>query len=81
MGGAIVAADAAQNTGFVLIVIGSILSFGRNYLSRFYILFHGWLRKQAPNERLKPAVTLYLMMTGTLFTIFGVLELLGILKW
>jgi len=64
-----------------LIVIGSLMSFGREYLSEVYVRLHGWLRKQTPPARVKPAVTLYLMITGMVLTVLGVLRMLGVLRW
>jgi hypothetical protein len=72
--------ESAQNIGFVLIVVGSIFSFGRDYLSNLYVRLHAWLKKRPLNEKLVPAVRLYLMMTGSVFILAGVLKLLGIFR-
>ena len=63
-----------------LVVIGAIMGFGRDWLTRFYVWCYRQLRKTDPPPRLAAITRLYLVFTSLIFTIMGMLGLLGIIK-
>jgi len=69
-----------NSIAFALIVMGAFFSLGREYLARVYVKLHGWLKKKQLDERLLRGVQTYLMFTGMIFTIIGLLGLMGVLS-
>ncbi len=69
----------SNQVAFGLIVVGAFFSFTREYLAKYYVRLHGWLTKQETDQRLVVAVRTYLMLIGMLFTIVGLLALLGVI--
>lgn len=68
-----------QSVCFIL--IGAVLGFGREALADWYFKLHAWLWKREPNPRLRLALRLYLVFTSMIFTVAGILGLLGIVKY
>lgn len=64
---------------FGLIVVGAFFSFTREFMAKYYVRFYGWLTKRETNPRLVVAVQTYLMLIGMMFSIVGLLALLGII--
>lgn len=73
--------EVVNQTGLALIFVGAILSLGRAFWSRLivgvYQRFKGGLDKQ----RLETTVAVYLMLTGMMFTIAGLLGLFNIISY
>ncbi len=64
-----------------LIIVGALLSLGREYLTAWYIKIYTWRTKRQPDERLSSGVRTYLMLTGMVFTLVGLLGLFGLLHF
>ncbi len=63
-----------------LIIVGAFLSLGREYLTALYIKIYAWRTKRQPDGRLPAGVRTYLMLTGMIFTIIGLLGLFGLIR-
>ncbi len=68
-------------TALVFIVIGAGMAFGREPLTKFYLWLYQRRRGGEPQPRLALAMRLYLAFTSLIFTVVGLLGLLGILKY
>ncbi len=64
-----------------IILIGALMGFGRDVLTTFYLWVYKQWRKQDAPARLGVGVRLYLVMTSIIFTMVGLLGLLGIWKY
>lgn len=71
----------ANHTALGLIIVGALLSLMRELLTTWYLNLYRWLRKSEPNPRLGPLFQMYLMLTGMMLTIMGLLWLFGIVKF
>jgi hypothetical protein len=63
-----------------LVILGAIMSFGREPLTRGYLKLFTWLWRREPAPNLPNVLRLYLVFTGMIFTLAGLLGLLGIWK-
>lgn len=63
-----------------LVIIGALMGFGREWLTRFYGWCHTRLRREEPHPKLLAITRLYLVFTSLIFTIMGMLGLLGIIR-
>lgn len=70
-----------NNTALGLIIVGALLSLMRELLTKWYLALYRWLRKQEPNPRLGPLFQLYLMLTGMMLTVGGLLWLFQVVKF
>ena len=64
-----------------LIIVGALLSLGREYLTVLYIKIYAWRTKRQPDKRLSAGVRTYLMLTGMIFTIIGLLGMFGLIRF
>jgi hypothetical protein len=70
-----------NNTALGLIVVGALLSLMRELLTKWYLALYRWWRKKEPSPRLAPVFQMYLMLTGMMLTVMGLLWLLGVVKF
>ncbi len=73
--------DTTNPLALALVIIGAIMGFGREPLSKFYLWLFNRVRKQEPDARLLAAVQLYLVFTSLIFSVAGVLGLLNIIRF
>ena len=71
----------ADPLALALIIVGAVLSLGREYLTNLYIKIYYWRTKRQPDKRLPAGVRTYLMLTGMVFTIIGLLSLFGLIRF
>ncbi len=71
----------SNTLALALIIVGALLSLGREYLTTWYIKIYAWRTKRQPAERLPAGVRTYLMLTGMVFTIIGLLGLFGLIHF
>ncbi len=69
-----------NNTALGLIIVGALLSLMRELITKWYLALYQWLRKKPPNPRLGPLFQMYLMLTGMMLTVMGLLWLFGVVK-
>ncbi|MEW6516637.1 MAG: hypothetical protein AB1439_07040 [candidate division FCPU426 bacterium] len=69
-----------NNTALGLIVVGALLSLLREPMSKGYLWLYRRLRKQEPSPRLGPMFQMYLMLTGMMLTIGGLVWFLGAMR-
>jgi hypothetical protein len=72
--------ENASPVAFTLVVVGAAMGFGREWFTRWYAWVFTRLRRQDPHPRLVAIMRLYLVFTGMIFTVMGMLGLLGIIK-
>lgn len=70
-----------QSSALILIVIGAGFNFFRGGLTRAVLTLRRRVWKTEPEAGLKRVLEWYWMLTGMLFTLLGVLGLLGWLRW
>jgi hypothetical protein len=73
--------DQTNPTALALVVIGALMGFGREPLSRFYAWTFARLRGNEPSPRLLAITRLYLVFTSLIFTVAGMLGLLGVVRF
>jgi len=73
--------EGTNPVALVLVVIGAFMGFGREWLTKFYVWFFKRRRREEPHPRLVAATRLYLVFTSLIFTVVGMLGLLGVVKF
>jgi hypothetical protein len=72
--------DNPSPIAFTLVVLGAAMGFGREWFTKLYVWIFTRLRKEQPHPRLVAIMRLYLVFTGMIFTVMGILGLLGIVR-
>lgn len=73
--------ESMNNIAFGFIIVGAALSLGRDYWSAMSMKLYSKIKKRAYDERLAKAVAIYLMLTGMIFTIIGLLGMFNVIKY
>jgi hypothetical protein len=73
--------NTTNPTALALVVIGALMGFGREVLLNVYAWLFQRLRGSEPPPRLLAMTRLYLVFTSLIFTVAGMLGLLGIVRW
>lgn len=73
--------DATNPTALALVVIGALMGFGREPLTDLYAWLYQRLRRTEPEPKLRAMTRLYLVFTSMIFTVAGMLGLLGWVHW
>jgi hypothetical protein len=73
--------DQTNPTALALVVIGAIMGFAREPLTRVYAWLFERLRRVEASPRLLAITRLYLVFTSLIFTVAGMLGLLGVVHW
>ncbi|MCD4813269.1 hypothetical protein K8S19_06205 [bacterium] len=66
---------------FGLVVMGALFSLGREMIAKGYIRMYRWIKKKETDNRLQKGVEIYLMMTGMIFTIVGLLGMFNVIRF
>lgn len=73
--------DQTNPTALALVVIGALMGFGREPLTDLYAWTYRLLRRTEPDPKLRAMTRWYLVFTSMIFTIAGLLGLLGWVRW
>ncbi len=70
--------DHTNPTALALVVVGALMGFGRDQLTAFYAWVYRRLQGAEPTPKLTAMTRLYLVFTSLIFTVAGILGLLGV---
>ncbi len=73
--------DHINKIAFGLIIGGALLSLGRDFWTPVVVKLYTKISGRSEDSRLRPVLTLYLMLTGMILTVVGLLGLFNILKF
>ncbi len=73
--------DATNPTALALVIIGALMGFGREPLTDLYAWIHRRLRGTEADPKLRAMTRWYLVFTSMIFTVAGLVGLLGWVSW